>query len=108
MVADCVAQKLNYSGFIRLGLFPERWRSANVTPSSDVPHPQSSDVTTSSGEEHYRPISIIPILSKVHSYILGTIGVEGKKACNSVKSVFIRVDSLSSSMRLLIWDDVAS
>ena len=41
-----------------LGSFPECWRSANVTAiPKDAPSPD---------QENYRPITITPILSKVH------------------------------------------
>ena len=59
-VADIIAPKLSiiFCILIRLGSFPECWRSANVTaiPKSAPPPDR----------ETYRPISITRILSKVY------------------------------------------
>ena len=60
MVADIIAPKLSISfcGLIRIGSFPDCWRSVNAT---DIPKgAQSPD------RENYRPLSITPILSKVY------------------------------------------
>ena len=59
-VADIIAAKLSmiFPGLIRLGSFPECWRSANVTAfPKGAPSPD---------RENYGPISITSILSKVH------------------------------------------
>lgn len=48
---------------IRRGLFPDCWRTANVTPI-----PKGSSPTSRSDE--YRPISITPVLSKVYERLL--------------------------------------
>ena len=54
MVADFIASKLStiFQGLIRLGSFPECWRSANATAiPNGAPSPD---------RENYRPISITP------------------------------------------------
>ena len=60
MVADFIAPKLSifWGGLIRWGSFPEFWRSGNVTA---IPNGAPS-----TDRRNYRPISITPILSKVH------------------------------------------
>ena len=58
-IADIIAPKLSiiFRKIIRLGSFPECWRSANVTAiPKGAPSPD---------RENYRPISITLILSKV-------------------------------------------
>ena len=64
MVADIIAKKLSmiFRELIRLGSFPECWRSANVTAiTKGAPSPDW---------ENYRPISITHILSKVHDKLV--------------------------------------
>ena len=58
-VTDIIAPKLNiiFRKFIRLGSFPECWRSANATAITKG--------APSGNRENYRPISITPILYKV-------------------------------------------
>ena len=63
-VADIIAPKINiiFHRLIRLGSFPESWRSADVTAiPKGAPSPDS---------ENYRPISIIPFLSKVYEKLV--------------------------------------
>ena len=62
-----------FRGLIRRGSFPECWRSANVTaiPKS-APSPD---------RENYRPISIIPILSKVHEKLVSHKVFRSHKIC---------------------------
>ena len=62
--ADVLAPCLSvvFRRLLRLGSFPACWRQANVTP---IPKgPSSSSVA------NYRPISIIPVLSKVFERLL--------------------------------------
>ena len=63
-VADIIAPKLStiFRRFIRLGSFPECWRSANVT---DIPKGAPSP-----DRENDRPISITHILSKVYEKLV--------------------------------------
>ena len=64
MVADIIAPKSSviFRGLIHLGSFPKCWRSAYVTA---IPKGASF-----SDRENYRPISITPILSKVHEKLV--------------------------------------
>ena len=63
-VADIIARKLSiiFRKLIRLGLFLESWRSANVTAISNA--------APSPDRENYRPVSITTILSKVNEKLV--------------------------------------
>ena len=63
-VVDIIApkQSIIFPMLIRLGSFPKCWRSTNVTAiPKGAPSPD---------RENYRPISITPILSKVHEKLV--------------------------------------
>ena len=63
-VADIIDPKLSiiFRRLIRLGSFPECWRSANVTAiSKGAPFPDT---------ENYRPLSITPILSQLYEKLV--------------------------------------
>ena len=59
MVADSIAGPLTaiITNCIRKYYFPKAWKNARISPVPKVDQPKS--------EEHFRPISILPTLSKV-------------------------------------------
>ena len=63
-IADIIAPKLSiiFCRLIRLGSFPEFWRSVNVTAITKG--------ASSIDKENHRPISITPILSKVYKKLV--------------------------------------
>ena len=64
MAADYIASPLTYiiNGFIANHSFPDVWKTARVSPIPNVASPTELD--------HYRPIAILPALSKVYERLI--------------------------------------
>ncbi|CAB3988515.1 Hypothetical predicted protein [Paramuricea clavata] len=64
MAADYIASPLTYiiNGFIATHSFPDVWKTACVSPIPKVASPTELD--------HYRPISILPALTKVYERLI--------------------------------------
>ena len=62
--ADIIASPLTHiiNSFITIGSFPEAWKVARVSPIPKVDSPTESD--------HYRPIAILPAISKVYEKLI--------------------------------------
>ena len=65
MTADFIAPKLAkiFRDLMRLGSFPESWRTANITPIPKGSNPSQFPLD-------YRPISITPIISKIYEKLI--------------------------------------
>ena len=85
MVADSIAGPLTaiINNCMRKYYFPKAWKNARISPIPKVDQPKS--------EEHFRPISILPTLSKVFEKL---VALQMTTFCES-ESVVLR-DTISS------------
>ena len=62
--ADIISSPLTHilNCFINTNTFPAAWKTARVSPIPKVDFPTESD--------HYRPIAILPVLSKVYDRLV--------------------------------------